>query len=788
MIRIPIKLAVALLLFAVCMMTCLFSQVPAVLYLQSDAMHFVAQASTSITDQVDFDVSQRLVRIETACGVLQRASRSIAGDRSIGSQNSDDVLFNVPRMIDWLGDVVTDMDVGAGLVYDDENETIVYIDGRITSNATGPKLPGYVHVVLSHPEYIDIGQFNMKTHNPPPTSGASTTTTTGWIRLDASLWLEFFARLRNAVKHSDSAPRLQWSRLSPSNSGRQQESIFVYGGAVSHDPLESSSSSGPSASTSAVKPQQHAFFMLRGSWLSKYFLNVTVSATGAAVLVDTVSRAFVAGNIVDPTGTLLSNGEASLVQTADLHDARIAPILSAVVIKSSIGATTCVDELMKCDTPCSYVYWAHSNTLELASHDDEHRGMFAFLYHGFVRVRVVSVNRRYYHMTTGGVNIRTVDEEREMLDLRLIVTVPSVDIIGPFMDAMHRYLLLSVGIASLICSLIALCVTVAFRGLTDAEGELLKMCSVFHRRLDNGYDEGAWPLDVASAPVSRSASTTNKRSMFAELNSLLQSIDALSRELCILRAYTPLSCGHTAGIVGDDAAAAKGEREHSESRITSTIRSTTRDDSRALCGERNESECGVPYDVACGMMWNACVTTVVVRLCPAQPFSRHTAQEQVTSEHCRINRILSILVNCTMHIAGCSIDVFAGDSMIIHFNARERCSKHARVAVNMIHDFMKTNCQSRNSLQEKELASQQHLTPSDHRSPLPKSTLPASKDSRFTLEDGGSLGGEGKPLVYFGVASTLSLCGFMGPASHRTFTVVSVGEAQATLASRVARA
>jgi hypothetical protein len=636
--QVSIKVVVACLLLAASLSTSIIPQIGAVLRLQRDAMSLVVQASSSGIDKVHFVVSQRLRRIESACRVLQKVTEAQGDGRIV--TNGD--AYDVNKLIEWLGGTVTAMDVGAGFFYDADGAG-AYIDPRVKSLATGPKLPGYIHVILNHVDHLDIGQFNLMTQRPANASAP-------WTRLYEPLWLEYFASFMDEMCENHTS-QLRWSRLTPVNSGSKWECSLSFGGVTT-------------LNGAAVVPRRYVYFVLRGSWLSAYFSTVAISKAGAAVLVDTVSGAFVAGNIADPTGRQSSSGRATLMPAADLRDVRIAPVLAAEVLDSITGATSGLEKLMACSTPCSYVYWPHSNTLAGASDGGVFSTSFATLYRDFVMVRVVQVN--------GDIDDNT-DDAPPLMNLRLIVTVPSEDVVGALLGTIRISMWFAVVIAIVVSVIVLVLVSLTIRGVTDAEGELLRMSSVFGISLRVGtVQRGAY---VRSQEVTADSLTTrtSQESVFTEVNGILRSIAILSRELRMLRAYAPLP-----SVIVTASSSQMDEAVTSLSRPVACHSGTVVNDCQP-------DGCGAPYDASHRFMWKVPVTTVVFRRClPPPALALTSGPGGIMSEHKRLNVAVSTLVNCMSRIPGCSIDVFGGDSMMVHFNAKARCSKHALVAINTV--------------------------------------------------------------------------------------------------------
>ncbi|CUE74698.1 membrane-associated protein, putative [Bodo saltans] len=690
--QVSIKLVVGVLLFVVVAFTMVVAHLPALVQLQHDALDLAVDQSTSSVELVQDVLQRKLWLVERSCRDLYRAAKT---------QN---IVQELDSVLNWIGTAVSEQQIGGGLFV--SGGTGVYVDDHITPLASviGGNIPGYVYVVnLTHPtQHFDIGLFQLVTGAPiyPQVPWYTVPTTLSWIDFPGSA----------DIQDPNRTTPLQWSRLLPFNaqlatfaSTSPTDSAIFFGG-----PLDSVS-------------EQHVFFMLRGSWLSNYFANnVSVSATGVAVLLDSYSGAFVAGNINDPTGIAVPNGTA-LMPATQLGDSRIAPILSA---GSSWTYESGVAAVMTCPPPCTFIFWPHKNQLQVV--DGTYGHVFDIILHHFTVVRVAEV-----HHDAGS-----------KLDLRLVITIPSQDIVGAFVNGLRFSFIVPFFCMMVVCIALVVGIALSFRGLTEVEHEMQRMMTIFVPSRSS--------ISAAPTVMSSEATRAMQHTVITEFHRIFLAVRLLSRQLHTLRAFSTASTSYRCSI--------------------STAADASQTDSVAMRTDYGEE--GVPYAFRSRKLWSVPVTTVAVLLRsdfigglrddPVAVFARYSAVHGV------FQRELS-------HIAGASMDTFSGDNFLLHFNAAGRTSNHALVAVSFIHRCL----QAVELMYESPLwapdqfsAAHQHQQQHHHTettTPLPATPLPPRK-----------------PPLYFGVASMLSLCGSMGPVTFRSFTVVSSGEPQAVMMCRIA--
>jgi hypothetical protein len=677
--QVSIKVVVGVLLFVACAVTMIVAHVPSLIQLQHDALYLAVQESTFSVGLVQHVLQRKIWRVQKSSQDLYRAAKT---------QN---ILQDLDSVLNWIGTAVSEQEIGGGLFVSDG--TGVYVDSHISalSPIIGANFPGYVYVVnLTYPgRLIDIGLFQLITGKPIVPQQP-------WFRIPTTLaWTDFPGSAD--IQNPNRSTPLQWSRLLPFNA---ELATFA-----SSSPTDSAIFFGGPLDTSGLHSKQHVFFAIRGSWLSSYFKNnVTLSSTGVAILIDSYSGAFVAGNIDDPTGIAVPNGTA-LMPATQLRDARIEPILSAdCPSRGSSG----VNALMTCETPCLFIFWHHSNTLQPFA-DAGYGRVFHVVIYRFTIVQVAEV-----HHDVGG-----------NLDLRLVVTLPSNDIIGSFIYGLQWSFVVPFCCMMVVCLVVVFGIASGFRGLSEVEAEMQRMMTIF-------VPSRGSPAAAASATVVSSSQRTTfaiEETSVLEFHRIFIAIRLLSRQLHTLRAFSTAS---------------------TNDRLSISVGGGGNDDSQADSIALRDSEEGVPYAFRSRKPWSVPVTTVSVLL---RGDFTGGLRDDPAAVHARYSAVHGVFQRELSHIAGASMDIFSGDQILIHFNAAGRASHHALIAV----------CFAHRCLQAVELLQETPLW-----ADAPRTTLPR------------------RPPVYFGVASMLSLCGSLGPRAFRSFTVVSSGEPQAAMMCRVA--
>ncbi|CUG90970.1 membrane-associated protein, putative [Bodo saltans] len=458
-----------------------------------------------------------------------------------------------------------------------------------------------------------------------------------------------------------------------------------------------------------------------------------------ALLIDTVSGSFIAGSISDPTSTYVA-GHPVLMNVTALRDPRIFPILHA-----SAGTMSGADALLTCSVPCLFTYWPHL--------DELHSGQ-AVVPMGVIGFRFTTVYVSQVDYNTG-----------HLLDLRLIVVLPSSNIIGEFIEGVRSSLYVPAATIACVTVVVVIIVSVLFRELTKVERRIRKLafqllsepplsqrcCSC------DGGDECCPHTSSLSPSVLGVTGATNEhksddQSVFCELDRMIVAIRTLSRELFTLRAFTT-------GMMPRPSATIEGQQWRSDNNDTAVLSFScdaefSRRSFAAAC------RC-VPYDISVNKTWRVPVTTIYAQVGAEFVGALRHAPYVV---HERLRSVLGIFQKHVRRIPGASLDACSGDTFVIHFNASGRTPRHALAALNL-----SVKCVT----EARTLAIQYHL----HDDVMKMDSLGSSNISSSGREI---------PLA-IGIASAVALCGMMGPPSMKTFTVVSFCESQAMFLCRIAK-
>lgn len=260
---------------------------------------------------------------------------------------------------------------------------------------------------------------------------------------------------------------------------------------------------------------QYLILGLRGGLLADYFYSPEVfqGNGGTALLVDGVSGAFVAGNIDDPTGKVV-NGSAALLPLSELQDPRIALLLHAQLeLDSSADYPSVASALLTCPPPCSFTFWPHKS--QILAGDRRYSG-FDVERHPFIAASVVHAS-----LQRGG-----------LMDLRLIVLVPSDTIIDDLVSNMQRMLVGPyIVMIGAILVLLAFVVFWLFNDLHRVSATMLSLSDIFASNTTTSST-----VDCVTNTVAGS------KSFFFEFHRAFQAISNLEREMYTLRAFsTPSS-------------------------------------------------------------------------------------------------------------------------------------------------------------------------------------------------------------------------------------------------------
>ncbi|CUE74709.1 membrane-associated protein, putative [Bodo saltans] len=664
--HLSIKVVVGALLLLVSMITMIACQLPPAMYLQQDASVLAEQAAQVTTSKSLAFNSQHLQRMVAACHVLHRAA------------SRQDIL-NVEDMLLWVGTVVEKEDFGAGL-FSDSGQGI-YISAQ-PSTTTEPIVPGSVYVAnLTAGEHYDVALYEVATRSQQKDT---------WQRVPTSVDWDKFPQVAAWKGSSDSMMGPRWARLVP---------FSDYSGSVS-DHTESGLFYGGPVGDGTNR--QYVMFVMRGSWFSQYFTTLSISEHGAALLIDAVSGAFVAGNINDPTG---KDNNTQLMPISELRDPRIAPILSAP------GS---LDNLLTCTPPCTFTYWPYNNEMHPSSEEDN-----TFFTGPLYRSRVIIHVERVCGASS-------YDDSE--LDLRLITALPTDDVIGGFILILRRSLYITT--ATVIVLVVALLVTIALslRGLSDVEEEMLRMALMLdpHQHPNPPHSSSpshasrAGPCDVKR---SFSSSLLHAESAFVEVNNIFVAVRALSRQLYTLRAFS------TPAMTSFDNANTTGSRE-----ADAALRQSIAPYTATLATVESRG------------LWQVPVTTVVMRFLrpPTHPAATWL-YDDLEKAHSYSNAVHAVVHKLVLRIPGASVDGWFGDYVMMHLNGRSRTPNHCIAAVVLAQKCLR-------AIENKR-----------RRGGASRAVAPYWRP----------------PSVHCGIASMVAHCGFIGPATLRTFTVVSSGPAQA---------
>ncbi|CUF19486.1 membrane-associated protein, putative [Bodo saltans] len=209
---------------------------------------------------------------------------------------------------------------------------------------------------------------------------------------------------------------------------------------------------------------------------------------------------------------------------------------------------------------------------------------------------------------------------------------------------------------------------------------------------------------------------------FSEFRRIFGAIRRLSRALYTLRAFSPSEM--TPATSGGMGNSTSGD---ANSRCYSASQSSFMSPIIGLVEV-------VPYHIlgnGSSGLWRVPVTTIFIGL---DPFMFNPQTQEAMTIYNSHRAILEVFQKHVAKFAGASLDQFYGNRFLIHFNASGRTPKHALAALSV----------ALGSLRE--------------------------------VPDG----------VSFGISSSVSMCGYMGPPSCKVFTVVSNNVTHAGIMTRLA--
>ncbi|CUF19560.1 membrane-associated protein, putative, partial [Bodo saltans] len=332
-----------------------------------------------------------------------------------------------------------------------------------------------------------------------------------------------------------------------------------------------------------------------------------------------------------------------------------------------------------------------------------------------------------------------------VMNLRLMVTVPSDDIVRGYINGVKDSLLISFVVICGLCILTTIVAHFVFAALSYMEQDILGLAWVFLFS----------PMETHVRPHHEGETQQNGDvnlamiSVFKEYSRIWSALKALSRALYTLRAFspavvtTPAVSRHSAtatvsnkevstigaGVSGG--AVSPSESSSLRGSITSPQAIATID------GSHSQKIIEVPYslghlsaNIESSGLWHVPVTSMFVVMDPFM-FDPQTEDPMVIHTNHRV--ILEAFQKFVGQVPGASIDQFYGNRMLIHLNASGRTHKHVLSALSI-----------------------------------------ALKALRVVPQG-----------VSMGVSSSVSLCGYMGPAACKVFTVVSTNVPHAAVMARL---
>ncbi|CUF19328.1 membrane-associated protein, putative [Bodo saltans] len=741
--RPSLNVVVAALLFVACIGAIVCAIVPTIASVHDDAMAFVSNAADSSADRIQLLLVQRLGRTRLQANMLLRAALL------------EDLAPNLQpwKLLRWSGAMVVAEDDTVILINPDNTGFLVSSYSPIFLDNAFP-VPSFVFATnFTVPGvYVTDGYFHLNTLAP-------LNSTTAWKREDTTVnfGTQPFATTIAALPPN----QMRWIPLSPRLTNNTASSLLLYAAAV-HVPSQ--------------QRVQSLAVHIRGEALSQYLTSVNVSSTGVALVVDVATESYVAGGLSDPTGQFVNGTVPQLIGVKQLKDHRITGILNAVVHTTSVHATLSgYGSLIRCITPCSFTYWPHSNELVDNSSGRRGGGFLDILFYDFTGVRVVQVSG-----DIGGA-----------LDLRLIVTVPSVDIIGGLVQSLRLSILWPIVVLFAVCTLLWCGTSVLLGDLDVVEKEMQRIATIF---LNSTQSDDLTPVGGTENADTRDEDqkgycscggvlcgedgTTSglhhlRKNVFKEFRGLVRAVKILSREMFTLRAFSIVRT--TEGRSGmllppglsKSTTPSSGTTQASPSQVASyntssdTVVSGNNNSNAAvlppmfnfLHHPSDSTTLATPYDSLSGNLWCVPVTTIHVAVARGLIGDFRGDARVVLARH---NAIISVLQAQVDLYPGASMDRFYGDRFCFHFNACGRTPRHALAAVSFARSCF---------LRIRTILATTTMTPRpEGQQPPPQRNAP----------------------VVFCIASSVALCGFIGSTSLKVFTVMSPAECLPMMMSEVA--
>ncbi|CUG76659.1 membrane-associated protein, putative [Bodo saltans] len=709
--RISIKTFVALLLVVVSLIALVLSSVPTIDQVHDNAMNFVLQAAEGSADQAQYVLAAQLLKLRKFGDVLYKAAHS-----------PDIINGLLPwHLVSWAGATVSANDFGVTLFRQDDRGFVLTTYNTIY----GIRRPGYIFLTnLSNPGVsITTGFFSPNSPFRPGNLTSPWTVSNSSVRFSIQ-------PVGLAVAQPNRSLSMQWVGLTAlQTTPTTVLSLLTYGGPIHVDGNASN--------------RQYLLTSMRGTALSNYLKAMPISQSGSLVLFDLVTRSFVAGSISDIGASIVNNGTTPrLTPLSSVRDPRVASIVHAsyAATDAQWGNTpltsTGLYALVTCVTPCTFVYWPHDNTLRQGPFWS--RFNLDVLVHSFIVVRVVDVNN-------GAVHSSSSTTSAMVMNLRLMVTVPSDDIVREYINGVQDGLLISFVVICGLCILTTIVAHFVFAALSYMEQDILGLAWVFLFS----------PMETHVRPHLEGETQQNGDvnlamiSVFKEYSRIWSALKALSRALYTLRAFSPAVVttpavsrqSATATTVSKKevttigASVSRGVVSPSESSslrgsISSPLAIATID------GSQSQKIIEVPYslnlsaNIESSGLWHVPVTSMFVVM---DPFMFDPQTEDPMAIHTNHRVILEAFQKFVGQVPGASIDQFYGNRMLIHLNASGRTHKHVLSALSI-----------------------------------------ALKALRVVPQG-----------VSVGVSSSVSLCGYMGPAACKVFTVVSTNVPHAAVMARL---
>ncbi|CUF19448.1 transmembrane protein, putative, partial [Bodo saltans] len=406
--QVSIKVVVATLIAVVALCALLLAFTPLVYFAHNEAMSFVLEAAEGAADQAQYVLNSKLNALRKLGDVLHKAA-----------QRSDLIAELQPwQLVQWAGATAVAQDWSVLLFRPDNRGFIV--TAYKTVGAGGVSIPGYVYLVnLSNPgTSVLSGFFGLHAPHTP-------------FNQTSAPWIVGVTTLRYSTQpvgviliQANRPLSAEWigvTALRPTTTS--VFALLTYGGPVH-------------AGDDPSNPQYLAVSM-RSTAFSNYMKNMSVSSSGSIILFDLVTRSLVAGSITDSSAIFTNNGTTpQLNLLRNLQDPKVASVLHAEYSDDQGEATgdSGLHMITTCATPCTFVFWPHSNTLRSGPFSSVFN--IDVLVRSFVVVRVLQVS--------GSDDPDAEVSSSAAMNLRLMATVPSDDVVGAWINATHESLLFSV--------------------------------------------------------------------------------------------------------------------------------------------------------------------------------------------------------------------------------------------------------------------------------------------------------------------------------------------------------